>query len=116
MASSAGASCVHSGCTCHAFRAQFYRPAHCLVCFHTIADHYPEQWTRDGSDPTRVAFRHLVSGEVLYSRPEERRRVLMSSSAARTVAERGAALQVRCCCAGGWLRILHVRLTRCCHH
>jgi len=43
-------------------------------CFHDISSHMPD-WERQTSGTARAWFKHRVTGEVLFARPQERRKV-----------------------------------------
>ena len=79
--------CASPSCACDAFAAQFYRPALCVRCFHTIGQHYAGLWLEERDARGGVFFRHVVSGERLLARPAD----LASSSAAARARELGAA-------------------------
>lgn len=65
-------TCTYSGCTCGSFESQYYRPALCMTCFHTIDVHFPGEWVREAdADTGRVFFRSTGTAERLYAQPAD---------------------------------------------
>ena len=65
-----GSSCTEPGCNCAAFASNLYRPALCVSCYHSIAEHYPGLWNLvNDVESARVFYEHAQTKTRLYARP-----------------------------------------------
>jgi hypothetical protein len=72
-AAPAAGKCTVPGCSaCPGFLAQWYRPALCSACFHTIAHHFPGDWSEEVDVSNgRVYFKQRGTEERLFARPAD---------------------------------------------
>lgn len=62
--------CVEPGCACGAFASNLYRPALCVSCYHTIAEHYPGLWFLvNDAESGKVFYENAQTKTRLYWRP-----------------------------------------------
>jgi hypothetical protein len=68
--SATGGRCTEADCMCLSFSSNLYRPALCTVCYHSIAEHFPDQWTEVLDSATgKVYYQHARSSARLYAKP-----------------------------------------------
>jgi len=65
-----GSSCTEPGCSCATFASNLYRPALCVSCYHSIAEHHPGLWYLvNDVESARVFYEHAQTKTRLYARP-----------------------------------------------
>lgn len=62
--------CIEPACDCSVFASNLYRPALCVSCYHSIAEHFPGLWFLVNDETSgKVFYEHTLTKTRLYARP-----------------------------------------------